>query len=55
MKPNDQFFTMGNKLLQRSPTEVSYNHPSDIYQVNELTDFLENLVPSFVSTVATQD
>lgn len=55
MKPTDHFFTLGQKRLQRAPTEVTYNHPSDVYTVAGLAEFLENLVPNYAATVATQD
>ena len=31
LKPNSNFLRLSGKLLQRSPSEVRYNHPLDVY------------------------
>lgn len=54
LKPTDEFFTLGRKRLQRAPTEVTFNHASDVYTVSDITDFVEKLVPNYATTVATQ-
>lgn len=54
MMPSDKLLTMGDKKLQRSPATKTFRHPSDVYTVEEITDFVEGLVPYFITHVATQ-
>lgn len=39
--------------MQRNPTIVTYNHPKDVYTPDEILDFIDTIVPSFVDTVDT--
>ena len=55
LKPNSKFLVLSGKLLQRNPTEVKYNHPLDVYTVTELVEFIEGLLPSYLTDVVSEE
>jgi hypothetical protein len=46
---------MGKKKLQRGPGFTSFRHQSDIYNVEEIMNFIDGLIPTFISNVATKE
>lgn len=44
---------MGSKKLQQAPGHKTFRHPSDVYTVDEIVEFIEGLLPVFITPVAT--
>ncbi len=55
LAPSDQLLTMGDKKLQRAPAYKTFRHPSDVYSVDEIMDFIDGLMPAFVTRVSTKE
>jgi hypothetical protein len=45
--PTDGFVNYGGKMMQNPPGNRHLNHPSDVFAVEELEAFIDEMVPNF--------
>lgn len=49
--PAENFVNYGGKRMQNPPRNRQFNHPLDIFTVQELENFLEEMVPNFYQEI----
>lgn len=50
--PSEQFVNYGGKRMQNPPKNRQFNHPSDVYTVQELETFIGQIMPNFFGEIS---
>ena len=49
--PSNEFTSFGDKIMQSPPTNRVYDDHSDVYSVDEIVGFINQMVPNFFKEI----